>query len=291
MTGIKSVTRSIKLFAKLNKIYITIAVGITTAAGYVLQKQVFDMGMFWTILGIFILACSSSVINHIQESSTDAQMQRTRARPLPSGDFSRRFAWWTAVIEALAGSLILYVFAGWLALVLGLTALVWYNLIYTKLKKVTALAVIPGSVVGAIPPLVGWVAAGGNPLSSQAIIMALFFFIWQIPHFWMLALHFASDYKKAGFPALTDLFSPKLIRKQLFIMIIITAVIAGIMAFSGILTSGISKVLILVLSVGLIIMFSSLLQQDKKLKLKTHFRSINYYVLLVVVVLCVDHLL
>ncbi len=291
MPNIQKVIEKIKVFAKLNKIYITFAVGVTTLAGYVLQKQGFDINLLWTVLGIFILACSSSVINHIQEANTDAIMRRTQSRPIPAGRISKSSAWKVAAIEFIIGSIILYAFSGWLSLILGLTAFIWYNLIYTNLKKITAFAVIPGSVIGAIPPLVGWVAAGGRLIELNALILASFFFIWQIPHFWMLALHFASDYKKAGFPVLTDMYSEMQIRRQLFVMILITAIIAGILAFSGMVTSSVVAVLIMVLSVGLIVWFSLLLNQEKKMKLAVYFRAINYYVLLIVILLSIDHLI
>ena len=154
MADIESFNEKIKLLVKLNKIYITFAVGITTAAGYILKQQGFGADMLWIVLGIFILACSSSVINHIQEAYTDALMERTSSRPIPSGKVSRTFAWWLASVEFLAGSAILLIFSGWLALVLGLTAFIWYNLIYTNLKKVTAFAVIPGSLINTIPPII-----------------------------------------------------------------------------------------------------------------------------------------
>jgi protoheme IX farnesyltransferase len=276
---------------KLNKIYITFAVGITTAAGYVLKKQHFDANMFWVMFGIFILACSSSVINHIQESSSDSMMERTKARPIPSGEISKSSALWMVSLEFIAGAMILYLFSGWLALILGLTAFAWYNLVYTYLKKFTALAVIPGSIIGAIPPLVGWVAAGGSLLDPYAMLLAVFFFIWQIPHFWMLAVQFTNDYKKAGFPVLTDLFSKTQINRQIFVMIIITAVLASIIAFSGLITSSISSGLILVLSIGLVFLFSKWLNQGKNIIKRMHFQFINYYVLIVVILFCIDHLI
>jgi protoheme IX farnesyltransferase len=186
---------------------------------------------------------------------------------------------------------LLYLFSGWLALLLGLTSFIWYNIIYTNLKRITPFAVIPGSIIGAIPPLVGWVAAGGSLAESNALILALFFFIWQIPHFWMLALHYASDYKKAGFPVLTDLYSATQIRKQLFGLIFISAVVAGFMALSGLVSSMVISILILILSAVLTIQFGILLNENQQLKLNIHFRSINYYVLTVVILLCIDHLI
>ena len=291
MTKREIVIDKLRLLAKLNKIYITFAVGITTAAGYVIQRQGFDLNLLWTVLGIFILACSSSVINHIQESYTDAMMDRTHLRPIPAGEISKSSAWWLATIEFIVGSVILLVFSGWVSLLLGLTAFIWYNAIYTNLKKVTAFAVIPGSVIGAIPPLVGWVAAGGRLFEPNALILAMFFFIWQIPHFWLLALSFAPDYKKAGFPVLTDKYSNIQIRRQLFVLVLITALLAGVMAFSGLVTSLVSTILIVVFSLGLVAWFSTVLNKESKMKLSVHFRAINYYVLLIVILLCIDHLI
>ena len=89
------------------------------------------------------------------------------------------------VTEILSGSLILYLAANPLALLLGWLALVWYNLVYTFLKRITPHAVIPGSFIGAIPPLIGWVAAGGSLLDFRAWVLALFFFVWQVPHFYL----------------------------------------------------------------------------------------------------------
>jgi protoheme IX farnesyltransferase len=237
-----------------------------------------------------LLACSSAIINQIQEEKTDSLMDRTKSRPIPAGKISKTTAWMIAIPEFVAAVIILQLFAGWLALILGLTSFIWYNLLYTNLKKVTPLAVIPGSVIGAIPPLVGWVSAGGSLVHTNAIMLAIFFFMWQIPHFWMLALYYADDYKKAGFPVLTDLFSEKQITRQLFTMIIISALLASILAISDLVTSVLTSSVIFGLSIALIIQFSTLLNMNKRIKLSIHFRSINLYALIVLILLCIDHL-
>jgi len=289
MTTSQAVVNKLKLLAQLNKLFITVGVGLTTAAGYILMRHAYDANLFWTVLGIFILACSSAIINQIQEVNTDALMERTRNRPIPSGKISKKAAWTIAILEFISAVIVLQHFAGWLALALALTSLIWYNLLYTHLKKMTPFAVIPGSVIGAIPPLVGWVAAGGSLLHINAIMLAVFFFIWQIPHFWMLALYYSSDYKKAGFPVLTDLYTEVQIIRQLFFMVIISAILASILAISDLVSSLLTTGVIISLSVGLIIQFSRLLNQKNEMKLNIHFRAINYYVLLVLVLLCIDH--
>jgi heme o synthase len=102
--------------------------------------------------------------------------------------------------------------------------LIWYNGIYTPLKKINPLAIIPGSLVGSIPPAVGWTAAGGNILDPQIIILSFFFFIWQIPHFWLLLLIFGKDYENAGFPTLMQIFSSDQLARITFIWIVATVV-------------------------------------------------------------------
>ena len=90
-----------------------------------------------------------------------------------------------------------------LAALLGLITVVWYNGIYTPLKRVTAFAAIPGGVVGAIPPVIGWVSGGGDPTDARIIVVAFFFFVWQVPHFWLLLMRIGGDYERAGLPSLT----------------------------------------------------------------------------------------
>lgn len=158
----KSIREVIMLILQLSKVKITIAVSFTTITGYVLGRGEIDFGFLWVTLGIFLLACGASVLNHIQESRTDSKMERTKERPIPSGRITKNHAFMLFAIEVISGLLILYFKTSLTALLLGILALIWYNFIYTYLKRITAHAVIPGSVIGAIPPLVGWVASGAS---------------------------------------------------------------------------------------------------------------------------------
>ena len=97
----------------------------------------------------------------------------------------------------------------------------WYNAVYTPLKKVFSLAIIPGSLVGALPPLAGWVAAGGDILDPKIILISSFFFVWQIPHFWILLLIYGKDYDKGGFPTLTNVFSERQLKILLYIVVVL----------------------------------------------------------------------
>ena len=151
--------------------------------GYIAAADGIDTGVILPSIGILLLACGSAAINHYQERATDAMMSRTKNRPIPSGRISPENALAIAVFLLTIGSLILLFSGGMLALALGLLNLIWYNAIYTPLKKKNALAIIPGSLVGAIPPAVGWVSAGGSIFDPQILIIAFFFFIWPFK-FW-----------------------------------------------------------------------------------------------------------
>ncbi len=150
--------------------------------------------------GVFLLAAGCSALNQVQERGTDALMVRTRNRPIPSRRLSPRSA---AAIAALliAAGLGLLVPAGPLSVAgLGLFTLLWYNGLYTGLKKVTSAAALPGALCGAIPPMMGWIAAGGDPLDYRILLLSGVFFLWQLPHFWLFALKFREDFTRAGFP-------------------------------------------------------------------------------------------
>ena len=146
----KSVKDKIRILLELTKIRITIFVTVTMLFGYISAAGTLDASAILPTLGILLLACGSAVINHYQERKTDALMNRTKNRPLPSGKISPLNALQIAFVLLFAGSAMLYFGAGLLAMGLGMLNLVWYNAIYTPLKKVNPLAIIPGSSV--IPP-------------------------------------------------------------------------------------------------------------------------------------------
>ncbi len=276
----------LSVILELSKVKITVAVAFTTITGYILAARGYDPGFLLPTLGIFFLACGSSVINHLQERRTDAMMARTRKRPLPSHKISYSFAIMVAVTETLAGSLILYLSSGITALILGLLAMIWYNLIYTNLKRITPHAVIPGSVIGSIPPLVGWVAAGGSLFSIPALIMAVFFFVWQVPHFYLLAIKYGHEYTEAGLPSITERWSNSRTKKNIFLWIVLTSITAFIVSFSTLPVSVISAALIMVSSVILVISFRSLVfRSEDAFRPFQYFMRINYYVLAITVIL------
>ena len=281
----------ISIILELNKVRITVAVTLTTMAGYILAKGTIDSGIILPVLGIFILACGSAAINHIQDNDKDAIMERTSKRPIPSGDLSLKMAWLIAISQISLGSFLIYYGSGFLAMQLGILALIWYNGIYTPLKRKTAFAVIPGSVIGAIPPLVGWVAAGGSLLDPKAVVLGLFFFMWQVPHFWLLMLKYGEEYNKAGFPSITSKISKQQVKNSTFLWTVATAVSALMVAMSGLISLMIFKILILAASIWLIVIFSKLIRkQTGEFNPFYYFMRINYFVLIMILVLSIEPL-
>ncbi len=276
----------IKTLLELSKVKITVAVALTTVTGYLLARGRFDIYMLLPTLGIFILACGSSAINHYQERDKDALMERTRDRPIPSGRIPAKGALLYAMILTIAGSWILYDSSGPLAMQLGLLALLWYNAIYTPLKSRTAFAVIPGAVIGAIPPLVGWVAGGGSLLDARAMIMAFFFFIWQVPHFWLLMLKYGKEYEKAGYPSITSIYSENQIKNITFIWVLATAVSALMIPLFYLTQSWIILAGFLIACIWVIIVFSRLLfKRNEPFNPMFYFMRINYFVLAIIVMI------
>ena len=281
-----------KTLLELSKVRITFAVSLTTITGYVLASGQFDAGLILPTIGIFILACGSSALNHYQEKDKDARMERTRNRPIPSGRISANGALVFAILLTIIGSAIIYFGSGFLAMQLGILALIWYNAIYTPLKKKTAFAVVPGSVIGAIPPMVGWVAGGGSLADPRAMIIAFFFFIWQVPHFWLLLLKFGKEYEAAGFPSITSFYTNKQIKNTTFIWTMATAVTALMLPVFGVVNSVVIALGMLAAVVWLVIVFSQLLRSgDEKFNARYYFIKINYFVLFMIIFLAVDSVL
>jgi protoheme IX farnesyltransferase len=211
-----------RIALELGKIRISAPVALSAMAGYVLLNGSVGLSGWMLGFGVLFVSCASSAINHIQERDIDSLMPRTRNRPLPSGRISLRNAIYLTVAFLVVGSAILYFFFSPLTLLVSWVTLVSYNLIYTPLKKVTAFAVVPGSLTGALPPFIGWVAAGGSLMDMKILLVGLFFFIGQIPHFWLLLLMFGEQYSLAGLPTLNKIFTPLQIKRISFVWILTT---------------------------------------------------------------------
>lgn len=272
----------LKLYLELGKVRITFAVTLTTFVGYLMFNGQVYLDVIWVLLGIFLLASGSAALNQFQEHHWDAKMDRTKNRPIPSGAISPTHGLVFALIISVIGSYMLYAVSGFGSMQLGLLALIWYNGIYTPLKRKSAFAVIPGSVIGAIPPMVGYVAAGGYVTDPQILAFAFFMFMWQIPHFWLLVMKNGADYKKAGFPTISDIYNEKQLKSITFIWITATAVSSLLLPLMHVFKGNFLIGLLFLSLVGVIIGFASFFNKEYSRKtIFKYFMGINVYLLFI----------
>ncbi|MDQ1265068.1 MAG: heme o synthase [Bacteroidota bacterium] len=181
----------------------------------------------------------------------------------------------------------------YLVIFLGAFAIFWYNIVYTPLKMKSALAIIPGALVGSIPPFIGWTAGGGDIMNPPVWALALFFFIWQIPHFWLLLMVYEDDYKKAGFPVLTEIFSIQQLKRITFIWIAALAATCMMFPLFHIGSNNLlTDILLFAAGIWLIWRTKSLISYYFKTKpIRLVFVDINMYVLAVAMLLFIDKLI
>jgi len=152
--------------------------------------------------GAFVLCAGCSALNQIQEREFDSHMERTQKRPLVSGALSVSVAWVFALLWLAIGNTLFFLAGGFSLLLFGAAIVVVYNGVYTPLKRVTPMALLAGGFAGAVPPLTGWLAVGGDVLDFRILAVTAVFYLWQVPHFWLLAEKHREDYRRAGFAML-----------------------------------------------------------------------------------------
>lgn len=190
-------------YVQLSKGRIVAMVLITTAAGYLMAAPAVDpLLLMHTLIGTALVAAGTNALNQYAERELDGKMLRTRRRPIPGGRMAPRTALVFAAGVAIVGTAYLAVAVNWLASALGAITLVTYIFVYTPLKRVSTLCTIVGAVPGAIPPLMGWVAARGE-LGAGGWIAFAILFLWQMPHFMAISWMYRDDYARAGFAMLS----------------------------------------------------------------------------------------
>lgn len=279
MRNLKNILRTI---SELHKFRITFSVTLTTLAGFTLIAGTIDSRIILPLLGIFLLSSGAAAFNEYQERDMDAMMERTRKRPIPSGRVKASSVLVISLLEILVGTILVYAGGGFTAALLGFMAFVWYNIIYTPLKKISPFAVIPGSVIGAIPPMVGWIVGGGSLLDPKLFVLAFFFFMSQVPHFWLLLLRYGDDYDAAGFPVINKILTDRQIKRVTFVWIVATAVNIVLLVVVGLFQTLLFEIVILAAAIWLVLIFSKLLRKSEK-----NFDSFRYFMLLNIVLLVI----
>jgi protoheme IX farnesyltransferase len=193
----------VKDYFQLIKFTLSFMVVFSTVVSYLLAPNIrFDLlqVLLLFIAGMLITGSANS-INQAYEKDTDAVMKRTAKRPVASGRMSVTEAYTFAFVSGLLGVGMMWYFFNFQSAMLGLFCLFLYGFIYTPLKKINSIAVLVGALPGALPCLIGWVAAT-DEFSAGGWILFAIQFLWQFPHFWAIAWVAHQDYTKAGFKLL-----------------------------------------------------------------------------------------
>ena len=158
--------------------------------------------LIWGTIGIALAASSAAAINHVLDARIDAEMARTRMRPLPRGTVSEAYALSFAFVLGAGSMLILALLVNALTAVLTFISIIGYAIVYTVwLKRATPQNIVIGGAAGAAPPVLGWTAVTGS-VSPDALLLFLIIFAWTPPHFWALAIARRDEYARVGIPML-----------------------------------------------------------------------------------------
>ncbi|MEK6544344.1 MAG: protoheme IX farnesyltransferase, partial [Elusimicrobiota bacterium] len=225
------------LFTELIRFKISLISTVSAICVFILAAHHIPAMIVPLFLSVFLLSAGASALNQCQEKDLDALMTRTKDRPLPSGRLSLPAALAISAGLIICALYMLALYAGTLPAALGAVALLWYNGVYTYLKRVSAYAAIPGSAIGGLSGAIGWSAAGGGLDDPRFIAVAIFLCLWQIPHFWLLGLLFADDHRRAALPTPSQTLSDRQLALISYVWIIATALTAMLLALYRVISS------------------------------------------------------
>lgn len=189
-------------YAQFSKLRLSVLVVFSAALAFLTAPGPADWFRFmWLVLGGFLTTASANGFNQIIERDLDKLMDRTAGRPLPDSRMSVKEGIAVGVLTGAAGVAVLGWFLNVQSACLGFLSVLLYTLAYTPMKRRTPFSVFVGAIPGAIPPLLGWVAATGEFGLGGWVLFSIQF-LWQFPHFWSIAWVLDDDYKKAGFKML-----------------------------------------------------------------------------------------
>jgi protoheme IX farnesyltransferase len=281
----------LRSYAQLCRAPLSLFAACSAGAGFFLGPHDFPIHALLPMTAVFLLACGASALNQYQEQDIDARMERTKGRPLPSGRLRPRQAL-AASITLIAGGQCVLTFTGSITgAALGFFAVLWYNGIYTGLKRVTAFAAVPGAVVGMVPPTIGWVTAGGAVTDPRLFVISFVFFLWQVPHFWLQVLLYGEEYERAGLPSLTRLLTKRQIARVTFAWIVSVAIASLALPLYGSVRSSLISGSCILLALWLIWSERSLAKREAPFSPSSVlFRNINIYLFLLMSLLSVDNI-
>jgi protoheme IX farnesyltransferase len=280
---------TIRAYLALGKVKISFFASLSAATGLLLANRPPGGALPVLTAGVFLLACGACALNQYLERDSDALMARTAGRPIPRGRVNPGRALCFSLVLIGSGSLVL-VFTDSLAVpLLGLVAVFWYNGVYTPMKNHSAFAAIPGALVGAVPPAIGWIAGGGRLCDPALLALCFFFFMWQVPHFFVHLLAFGKEYEAIGRPSLTAVFTEAQLGRLVFQWLFAAAVSLQLIIVHGLIRSPLVLITLIAASFWLAATGIPLLREGTS-HYPRLFRRINWLMLAVMLLLFLDKL-
>jgi len=246
--------------------------------------------IFFTLLGIGLIACAAGSINHLLDFHLDCLMARTEQRPLPQGKISQWHVFFFAMIIASLGTLILRHFTNSITTYLSLLSLVAYAIVYTLfLKRMTTQNIVIGGLAGASPPLLGWTAIT-NHIDPGGLLLVLIIFTWTPAHFWSLSIARYQDYVKSKLPMLPVTHGIAFTKKQILLY---TLLLSGItlLPFSIGMSGLFYLISALLLNTVFLVAAIDLIKQTTNIAAIKIFHYSNFYLLMLFLCLLMDHFL
>lgn len=279
----------IKDFFVVTKFVLSFAVSLSTLFAYMMAKGDVRPDMVFATLSVLLVAMGVSTLNQVQEYKTDAKMERTKNRPIAAGRMSPQTGIIIAAVLIFFSLVSIYSLLGMTGVNIFMFAFIWYNAMYTPLKKKSALAVVPGAILGVIPPAIGWLVAGHSLMELEFMALALYFFVWQVPHFWLLVMLFHGDYNDAGYPTAMRLFGQASLQRLTFVWLILT-IQTGVFLVWAFQVYSVSIGLCVLVGVWAFVSSLELLSEKFELKnARSVFWKINAAFLLIIIVISVDN--
>lgn len=272
--AVRGLAPVLKPYLELLKFHLCVYIALSAAFGHVMAVQKISPHAFFLGFFVFLLACGSAVLNNIQDREFDSFFERTRNRSLPQKKVPVRHAAVMAGLLIPAGLSGVFLTSGLIPALAGTAALASYNGLYTPLKKRSLLAILPGSLCGMLPPLIGWTAAGGYSLDPKIILLMLVFGLWQIPHFFIILIKNGNASPNSQpFPSFSKMFSETEIKLQTLIWTSLYSLSILLFAMNGFLNTPVLFLLSFINALVILILVSiSLL---KKTSLPSAFAAIN----------------
>jgi protoheme IX farnesyltransferase len=209
----------LKTYLDLTKFGIVIFVLLSGVIGYAtgfLIEEPFDWHhLVRFLLGLYFLSSGSLALNQVQEYKMDRKMPRTQKRPIASGKLKPAAGAVLSLFFIYLGSVLLFE-CNPMAFKVGLASVVLYNVVYTMyLKRRWVYAAVPGAIPGALPVTIGYAAVNSNIWNPESVYLFLIMFLWQMPHFWVLAMKYKDDYAAGGVPVLPSVLGPEKTLQQI----------------------------------------------------------------------------